>query len=415
MNSIKCPKCGEVFTIDENSYADIVRQVRDREFSKELERQKDSAVRLAEAEKGGFEHFMMKEIFEQPEALEKTIASRIRGGEIVLDDFRLDAESLKNIQKIVITACGSAYYAGLAGRYAIEKLCRIPVDVKLASELRYEDPLIDGRTLLIVLSQSGETLDTIAAMKECKARGAKILAIVNVAASTIARLADHVLYTWAGPEIAVATTKGYTTQLAVLDLFAVYAARQLGRLDEEEYAAWMQKIRELPGLVRKALALEPAMADLAAFLKDAEHVFFLGRNTDSALAMEGALKLKEISYIHAEAYAAGELKHGTIALLEEGTPVIALCSNQALLEKTASNIIEVKARGAKTIAVASEGAAQEILASCADRCVFVPAADDIFSSMIAVVPLQLLAYHTAKLRGCSIDKPKNLAKSVTVE
>ncbi|MCR4805173.1 MAG: glutamine--fructose-6-phosphate transaminase (isomerizing) [Clostridia bacterium] len=372
-------------------------------------------ISLAEAEKGGFEHFMMKEIFEQPEALEKTIASRIRGGEIVLDDFRLESESLKNIQKIVITACGSAYYAGLAGRYAIEKLCRIPVDVKLASELRYEDPLIDGRTMLIVLSQSGETLDTIAAMKECKARGAKVLAIVNVAASTIARLADHVLYTWAGPEIAVATTKGYTTQLAVLDLFAVYAARQLGRLDEEEYAAWMQKIRELPGLVRKALALEPAMADLAVLLKDAEHVFFLGRNTDSALAMEGALKLKEISYIHAEAYAAGELKHGTIALLEEGTPVIALCCNQALLEKTASNIIEVKARGAKTIAVAPEGAAQEVLASCADRCVFVPAADDIFSAMIAVVPLQLLAYHTAKLRGCSIDKPKNLAKSVTVE
>ena len=368
------------------------------------------------AEKGGYEHFMMKEIMEQPEAVERALNPRLKNGEIVLDDFELTPETLKKLDKIVITACGSAYYAGLAGKYAIEKLCRVPVDVQLASELRYNDPLIDEHTLLIVLSQSGETLDTVAALKECKARGATVLAIVNVVGSFISRLADSVLYTWAGPEIAVATTKGYTTQLAVLYLFAVYAARAMGKLDNVQYAALQDELKQLPDAVRAALKLDCDMENLSEHFKTAEHVFFLGRNTDSALAMEGALKLKEISYIHAESYAAGELKHGTIALIEEGTPVVALCCNTALLEKTMSNIIEVKARGAVVTALVPEGAkGAEAAFTYADRVISVPALRDIFASIAAVVPLQLLAYHTAKARGCSIDKPKNLAKSVTVE
>ena len=368
------------------------------------------------AEKGGYEHFMMKEIMEQPEAVERALRPRLKNGEIVLDDFELTPETLKKLNKIVITACGSAYYAGLAGKYAIEKLCRVPVDVQLASELRYNDPLIDEHTLLIVLSQSGETLDTVAALKECKARGATVLAIVNVGGSFISRLADSVLYTWAGPEIAVATTKGYTTQLAVLYLFAVYAARVMGKLDDAEYAALQEELKQLPDAVRAALKLDCDMENLSDAFKAAEHVFFLGRNTDSALAMEGALKLKEISYIHAESYAAGELKHGTIALIEEGTPVVALCCNTGLLEKTMSNIIEVKARGAVVTALVPEGAeGAEAAFTYADRVISVPALRDIFASIAAVVPLQLLAYHTAKARGCSIDKPKNLAKSVTVE
>ena len=368
------------------------------------------------AEKGGFEHFMMKEIFEQPEAVTRALQPRIRGEEIVLDDFRLTKEDLEKIDKIVITACGSAYYAGLAGKYAIESLCRIPVEVQLASELRYADPLIDEHCLLIVLSQSGETLDTIAAVKECKRRGATVLAIVNVVGSTIARLADSVLYTWAGPEIAVATTKGYTTQLAVLYLFAAYTARVLGRLDGEAYKAMIAELQQLPEAVEGALKLDCDMQVLAKRFADAEHVFFLGRNTDSALAMEGALKLKEISYIHAEAYAAGELKHGTIALIEPGTQVVAICCNDRLIEKTLSNIIEVRARGAVVTALIPAGnPAGEEIRGYADCCIEVPALRDIFASIAAVVPLQLLSYHTAKERGCSIDKPKNLAKSVTVE
>ena len=290
------------------------------------------------------------------------------------------------------------------------------MDVQLASELRYADPFIDEHCLLIVLSQSGETLDTIAALKECKARGATVLAIVNVVESAITKLADSVLYTWAGPEVAVATTKGYTTQLAVLYLFAVYAARVLGRLDAEQYASVIRELQALPEAVRNALKTDCDMSNLAQYFKDAQHVFYLGRNTDSALAMEGALKFKEISYIHAEAYASGELKHGTIALIEEGTPVVAVCTNPALLEKSLSNIIEVKARGAVVTAVVPEGLpGSEAIEGYADHCIKVPALRDVFASIAAVVPLQLLAYHTAKLRGCSIDKPKNLAKSVTVE
>ena len=353
---------------------------------------------------------MLKEIMEQPRAVEATITPRIRNGEIVLDDLNID---LSQIHKIVITACGSAYYAGCAGKYTIEKLCRIPVTTELASELRYADPLIDGHTLLIVLSQSGETADTIAAMKECQRRGAKALAIVNVVGSTIAKIADYTLYTWAGPEIAVATTKGYTTQLTVLYLFALYAAKSLGTVEGKEYKRLLTALRSLPKQMQTALDMNPAIPALAKKYHGSPSMFFIGRNTDYAVALEGALKMKEISYIHAESYAAGELKHGTIALIYEGQPVIALCCNDAVMEKTMSNIVEVKARGAEVLAVAFKGNGK--IVSLADDMIFVPKIDPLLCAVAEIVPLQLLAYYVAKENGCDIDKPKNLAKSVTVE
>ena len=362
------------------------------------------------AEKGGYEHFMLKEIMEQPSAVKATLTPRIKGNEIVLDDADID---LTGIRKIVITACGSAYYAGCAAKFAIEELCRIPVLVELASELRYSNPLIDSSTLLIVLSQSGETADTIAAMKECQKRGAKTLAVVNVVGSTIAKLADHTLYTWAGPEIAVATTKGYTTQLTVLYLFALYTAEKLALVSEEDYHRLLSQLQGLPKQMQQVLDMNTTIPSLAEKYKHSASVFFIGRNTDYSVALEGALKLKEISYIHAEAYAAGELKHGTIALIDEGQPVVALCCNEMIAEKTMNNIIEVKARGAKVLAVAEKG--NRTILSQADAVIYIPRVDPLFSAAVEVVPLQLLAYYTAKEKGCDIDKPKNLAKSVTVE
>ncbi len=368
---------------------------------------------LQAAEKGGYDHFMLKEIMEQPRAVEATISPRLHGQDICLDGVELSAEALQNIQKIVITACGSAYYAGCAGRYAIEKLCRIPVQTELASELRYADPLIDGHTLLIVLSQSGETADTIAAMRECQRRGAKALAIVNVVGSTIAKQADWCLYTWAGPEIAVATTKGYTTQLAVLYLFALYAAKLLGRVEQGEYEKLLGQLKTLPKHMQQALDRNPRIPELAKKYNQAASMFYIGRNTDYAVALEGALKMKEISYIHAEAYGAGELKHGTIALIGEGQPVIALCCNSGIYEKTMSNILEVKARGAEVLAVAFPENSK--LATLADDMIYIPRTAGIFCPAVQIVPLQLLAYYVAKENGCDIDKPRNLAKSVTVE
>jgi len=368
---------------------------------------------IQSAEKGGYEHFMLKEIIEQPRAVKAALAPRIKGDEIILDDTDLTVEYLQSISKIVITACGSAYYAGCAGKYAIEKLCRIPVSVELASELRYSDPLIDEHTLLIVLSQSGETADTIAAMKECKNRGAKTLAIVNVVGSTIANIADYTLYTWAGPEIAVATTKGYTTQLSVLYLFALYAAKKLNRIDKASYMNLLTSLKVLPKKVQDALDMNAAIPTLAKKYHRASSLFFIGRNTDYAVALEGALKMKEISYIHAESYAAGELKHGTIALIEDHQPVIALCCNDTIMEKTMSNIVEVKARGAEVLAVTSKD--NQKIVSLADDMIFVPNMETLFTAVVEIVPLQLLAYYVAKENGCDIDKPKNLAKSVTVE
>ena len=364
------------------------------------------------AEKGGYDHFMMKEIMEQPAAVRAALAPRLHRNEIRLDDFDFSKEELVQIRRIIITACGSAYYAGCSGRFAIEQLCRIPVEVELASELRYSNPMVDSQTLVLVLSQSGETADTIAALKECKARGARTIAIVNVVGSTIAKLADHVLYTWAGPEIAVATTKGYTTQLAVLYLFALYAAQKLGRIDEERFSHLVRDLLNLPKHIQQALDMNYQAAAMAEKYASPS-LFFIGRNTDHAVALEGALKMKEISYIHAESYAAGELKHGTIALIEENQPVIAVCCNESLCEKTISNIVEVKARGAKVLAVAFRGNAR--IVSQADDVLFIPRIDPLFSAALAVIPLQLLAYYTARNRGCDIDKPKNLAKSVTVE
>ena len=365
------------------------------------------------AEKGGYEHFMLREIIEQPGAVEATLSPRIRNGEVVLDDVKFSEEEIKSINKIVITACGSAYYAGCAGKKTIESLCRIPVQVELASELRYDDPLIDEHTLLIVVSQSGETADTIAAMKECKRRGARTLAIVNVVSSTIAKLADDTIYTWAGPEIAVATTKGYTTQVAVLYLFAVFAARKAGKISDEENKNLIQKIKTLPNLMQQALDMNSGIAKLAGKYANSESMFFIGRNTDYAVALEGALKLKEISYIHAECYAAGELKHGTIALISEHQPVVAICCNESITEKTMSNIVEVKARGAEVLTLAVKGDRKVV--SLADDMIFIPSVDAIFSAIVIVVPLQLFAYYIAKENNCDIDKPKNLAKSVTVE
>lgn len=362
------------------------------------------------AEKGGYEHFMLKEIMEQPGAVKAALASRIQNGEVVLDDVNLD---LSHVRKIVITACGSAYYAGCAGRYAIESLCRIPVQTELASELRYANPLIDEHTLLIVLSQSGETADTIAAMSECRRRGAKVLAIVNVVGSTIARAADCVLYTWAGPEIAVATTKGYTTQLAVLYLFALFAAKKLGTISRAEYSGYLEALDALPGQLQQALDRNPGAAEMAKKYCHAASVFFVGRNADYAAALEGALKLKEISYIHAEAYAAGELKHGTIALIQQGQPVVALCGCSAVSEKTRNNILEVKARGAKVLAVAYPDDRQ--IAALADDVLLIPRTAPVFCPAVQIVPLQLFAYYAAREKGCDIDKPRNLAKSVTVE
>ncbi len=361
------------------------------------------------AEKQGFEHFMLKEIYEQPKALESAISPRIRDGKIDLQKI-----DLKGIKRIIITACGSAYYAGVAGALVIERLCRIPVSLSLASELRYSDPISDENTLLIALSQSGETADTIAALKECKKRGTKALSIVNVLGSTVASLSDYVLYMNAGPEIAVATTKGYSTQLSLLYLLAIHFADTLGRIDKNKYSELLEELKRAPSLLENALKLCAKKSEaLAKKYCKAQSIFFIGRGADYAAALEGALKLKEISYIHAEAYPAGELKHGTIALIEENTPVIALLSCDEVFDKTLSNTVEAKSRGAKILGIVKEG--DDRANSVCDDIIFIPRLSPLFSPLAEIIPLQLFAYFVAKERGCDIDKPKNLAKSVTVE
>lgn len=365
------------------------------------------------AEKGGYDHFMLKEIMEQPNAVKSTLEPRIRDGRIVLDDFDMTPEAFGKFNKILITGCGSAYHAGVVGKYVIEALCRVPVEVDIASELRYRQPMVDDRTLLIVISQSGETADTIAALRECKAMGARVLAIVNVVGSSIAKLADNVLYTHAGPEIAVATTKGYTTQVAALYLVAVWAAEKVGRIDQARYDALVAAIRAIPSQIQRAIDLNPHIPGLATRYHRNGSLFFIGRNLDYATCLEGSLKMKEISYIHSEAYAAGELKHGTIALIDEGRLVVALCCQERLFDKMVSNIEEVKARGATVMGVVMEG--NRRIVSDADDVLYVPRAEPLFVSAAETVPLQLLAYYVARENGCDIDKPRNLAKSVTVE
>lgn len=365
------------------------------------------------AEKGGYEHFMMKEMEEQPKALRDTISPRIKDGKIVLDDISLTTEDIKNIRKIYIVACGSAYHVGVVGKYVIEKMCRIPVEVQVASEFRYCDPIVGSRDLVIVISQSGETADTLAALKEAKNHGARILSIVNVVGSAIANASDDVIYTWAGPEIAVATTKAYSTQLAVMYLISTYMADKLGMLTSGEYAKLISEIEALPDKVAEILEHKEDVQFLASKFYNCHSIFFIGRNLDYAVSLEGSLKLKEISYIHSEAYAAGELKHGTISLIEDGTLVIALATGAELFDKTVSNVVEVAARGAVIIGVTTEE--HENMDDVADYVIKLPKTNEMLLPSLSVIPLQLFGYYVASNKGCDIDKPRNLAKSVTVE
>lgn len=368
---------------------------------------------ISAAEKGGYEHFMFKEIMEQPEALRKTICPRIKDGKVELDQIELSKEYIQSMDRLYIVACGSAYHVGVVGKYVIEEMTRIPVEVSVASEFRYCNPIITDKTLVVLISQSGETADTIAAMREAKRLGARTFAVVNAVGSTIAREADDVLYTWAGPEIAVATTKAYSTQLTAIYLLSLHMADALGRLSVEQNQAIQKALLELPDNVEKILQNKEEIQHMASLHYNSKSVFFLGRALDYAVALEGSLKLKEISYIHSEAYAAGELKHGTIALIEEGTLVIALCTVDTLFDKMLSNIKEVKARGAVVIAVAKEG--HTAIAQEADCVVYVPDSHDVVMPSEVVIPLQLFSYYVASLKGLDIDKPRNLAKSVTVE
>ena len=365
---------------------------------------------VSAAEKGGYEHFMMKEIEEQPKAIRDTISPRIKDGKIVLDDISLTEEDIKNINKIYIVACGSAYHVGVVGKYVIEKMCRIPVEVQVASEFRYCDPIVGKDDLVIVISQSGETE---AALEEAKARGARVLSIVNVVGSAIAKASDDVIYTWAGPEIAVATTKAYSTQLTVIYLIAAYMADKLGKISKEEYADFIKEIESLPDKVAEILKSKEDVQYLASKFYNCHSIFFIGRNLDYAVSLEGSLKLKEISYIHSEAYAAGELKHGTISLIEDGTLVVALATGKNLFDKTVSNVKEVKARGAVVMGVTTEE--HEHMDDVADYTVKIPATHEMLLPSLTVIPLQLFGYYVASLKGCDIDKPRNLAKSVTVE
>ena len=367
------------------------------------------------AEKGGYEHFMLKEIHEQPKAVRDTMSQRITADKksISFDELAWDADYLNSFNKIYIVACGTAYHAGLVGKYYIEKLARVLVEVDVASEFRYRDPIVDEHTLLIVVSQSGETSDTLAALKESKRRGAKTLAITNVVGSSIAREADQVVYTWAGPEIAVASTKAYTTQLVLFFMLALYMAEIKKSIAAERTAELVAQLHEIPAQVSEILSDVDPIKTFAKQYGFNEDVFYIGRGLDYAVSLEGALKLKEISYIHAEAYAAGELKHGTLALIVEGVPVIALATQRNVYEKTLSNIKEVKARDAVVIGIAAEGDTE--LEKYVDHVMHVPATDEFIMPILSVIPLQLLAYYAAITRGCDVDKPRNLAKSVTVE
>ena len=369
---------------------------------------------VSAAEKGGYAHFMLKEIMEQPEAIRKTAFPRIRENRVVFEELKIDEQYIKNISKIYIVACGSSYHVGVVGKYNLERMLRKPVEVCLASEFRYCDPLVDEKTLVIVISQSGETLDTMAALREAKNLGAHILSIVNVVGSSIARESDDVIYTWAGPEIAVATTKAYSTQLILLDMLGLYFADILGTLPEAEYAAIIDELLRLPGKMEQLLESVEDIQHFASKYFNHSSVFFIGRNLDYAMGLEGSLKLKEISYIHSEAYASGELKHGTISLIEDGTLVIALGTYAPLFDKAMSNVVEVKARGADVLALTTESHAAE-MKKTVDNVMTVPNTHTILQPSLGVVPLQLFAYYVALLRGCDIDKPRNLAKSVTVE
>ena len=366
------------------------------------------------ASKGGYDHFMIKEIYEQPEAISNTLMRRLdENGEIKLDDIDITKEQLDKINKIYIVACGTAYNAGLIGKHAVERFLKVPVITDIASEFRYSDPFIDENTLVILASQSGETADTLSVLRESKAKGATVLSIANVVGSSIARESDYTLYTWAGPEIAVASTKAYTTQIVAFVMIALDFALKKGTITKEEYMNYIEELKAIPEQVTEVLKCEEQIKEISKQLVDKNDIFYLGRGLDYSTAMEGALKIKEISYTHAEAFAAGELKHGTIALIEEGVPVIVLATQQRLFEKMLSNMQEVKARGANVISI-TEVTNKEVEKS-SDSVIYIPEVDNILAGILSVIPLQLLAYYVAKERGCDIDKPRNLAKSVTVE
>ena len=371
---------------------------------------------LSAAEKNGYDHFMLKEIYEQPKALANTISPRIRDGKIVLDDISLDEAYIQKLSRIYVVACGSAYYVGCVGKYIMEKLCRIPVEPVLASEFRYCEPLCDENTLVLIISQSGETADTLAALREAKRRGARTMAIVNVVGSSISKEADDVIYTWAGPEIAVATTKAYSTQLAIVDILALYIAQHKKKVSREEFEQVLCALQKLPEQIEEILQPEQieTIRGYAELFCHAEDAYFIGRHVDNATCLEGSLKLKEIAYIHAEAYAAGELKHGPISLIEEGTLVIAVATNGKLFDKTMSNVKETKARGATVLGITIPDYAQR-MAETVDCQFLVPKTEPILQPSLSVIPLQLFSYYVSLLRGCDIDKPRNLAKSVTVE
>lgn len=365
------------------------------------------------AEKGGYEHFMLKEIYEQPKAVHDTISPRIKDGKIVIDELNMTDDEIKNIKKIFIIACGSAYHTGVTGKYVIEDLARIPVEVDLASEFRYRNPILEEGTMAIIISQSGETADSLAALREAKAKGIKVLGIVNVVGSSIAREADNVMYTWAGPEIAVATTKAYSTQLSALYILALHFAHIRGKITEEYMGEMIAELKQLPDKIQVILDHKEIIQKYATRLVAAKDVFFLGRGIDYATALEGSLKLKEISYIHSEAYAAGELKHGTISLIEDGTIVTAILTQEDLYKKMISNVVEVQTRGAFVLAITNEDNKECEKAS--DIIIYIPKTDKHFTTSLAVIPLQLLSYYVSVGKGCDVDKPRNLAKSVTVE
>ena len=365
------------------------------------------------AEKGGYEHFMLKEMYEQPKAIADTFSPRLKDGKIVIEELNMSPEEIREVGKIVIVACGSAYHTGVTAKYVFEGLARIPAEVDLASEFRYRDPILDERTLVVIISQSGETADSLAALREAKRKGARVLGIVNVVGSSIAREADNVMYTWAGPEIAVATTKAYSAQLIALYLLAMKFAYDRGELDEAGLGEMIEEMKALPAQVEMALNNRERIQRFANRYLAAKSIFFMGRGIDYAISLEGSLKLKEISYIHSEAYAAGELKHGTISLVEEGTLVAAVLTQKDLYKKMISNIVEVRTRGAFVMAVTNEDDTQ--VEKAADYVIYIPETNKYFTNSLAIIPLQLFAYYIAVGRGCDVDKPRNLAKSVTVE
>ncbi len=365
------------------------------------------------AEKGGYEHFMLKEMYEQPKTVSDTISPRIKGNEIIIEELNMSDEEIKAVKKIHIVACGSAYHAGVTAKYVIEGLARIPVEVDVASEFRYRNPILEEGALVIVVSQSGETADTLAALRESKERGFKVLGIVNVVGSSIAREADNVMYTWAGPEIAVATTKAYSAQLVALYLLAIKFAQVKETIDEIEFDGMLEDLKRLPDQIELLLNNKGKIQRFANRYIGAKDIFFIGRGIDYAISLEGSLKLKEISYIHSEAYAAGELKHGTISLIEDGTLVAAVATQPDLYQKTISNMVEVKARGAFVLAVTCEGNRE--IEKAADYVIYIPETNSYFANSLAIIPLQLFGYYVAVGKGCDVDKPRNLAKSVTVE